>query len=529
MVAMPSTARKEIPVWAIQAFIVLGALIVFGVFRDVRISVDGCTYACHARDLLAGEGSQAYVWSHVLHVPVLALVCRLVGTQAPNEILVIYQWLDIICGAIGLGLIFSLCFRLTASRLASFCACLLVMFSWVYWIESVSADEKMLGFVFIPLYLVLLFRYMEDAGDVRARTVFRRTVGLSITLTAAILLHASAVLVVPVSLYLGLSRRQYRLVVSVASMSLLMTVSAYMLFARLQGASSASEFLHFFSTGTSTYSIFTSYPVSPHLLLDYAQGVTKLVWAVFADGDPRLRIAIAVANALFLAYLVLWTWRRRSSTRYRALLVLIVTGLIFGMTYAPDSPDSYFMLIIPLGMAYAGALSGSRRRAGLLLILVAMMINNSWHYYSFSPFRAERTELAYEMAIEEGLPDTATLIYLDNLASIEHRTLTVFSIHSCFQEGRDLVPFTEFSRNPLHADFREVSGTGNLFIEGICFENSENIASCDVSGSARYQDLIRLYDLEGAVPFCDYSSRYHRAYKNVYRLTGRGLPAARTP
>lgn len=526
---MPSTARKDIPVWVIQTFIVLGAVVVFGVFRDVRISVDGCTYACHAHVLLAGEGARVFVWSHALQVPVLALVCQLAGAQSPVEILAVYQWLDIICGAVGLGLIFGLCLRFTGRRVASICACLLVMFSWVYWIESVTADEKMLGFVFVLLYLILLFRYLEDDGGVGARTVFLRTVGLSFSLATAILLHASAVLVVPVSLYLGLSRRQYRLVASVASITVSIIVAAYVLFARLQGASSAADFLHFFSSGSSTYSIFTSYPVSPHLLLDYAQGITKLVWAVFADGDPRLRVAIAGANALLIAYLVLWTWRRRSSTRYRALLVFMATGLIFGMTYAPDSPDSYFMLIIPLGMAYAGAMAGSRRRAALLLILIAMMVHNFRQYHAFSSFRAERTDVAYQMAIEEGLPDTATLIYLDNVAALEHRTLTVLSIHRCFQTGRDLVPFTEFSRDPLRANFREAAGAGDLFIEGICFENSANIASCDVSGSARYLDLVRLYDLEIAVPFCDYSSRYHRAYKNVFRLTGPKLPAATTP
>jgi len=516
-VAMSTDQHRGIPVRALQGLVVLAAAIVFGVLRDVRVPVDGCAYACQARDLLAGAEGPFLVWSHLLHVPVLALVHRLVGLVASVDLLAVYQGLDIVCGAVGLGLVFSLCLRLSGRRLASLAACLLVMVSWVYWLESTTADEKMPGFVLVLAYLVLLLRYVEDGA--RGGPILRPALALSLTLSAAILLHVSAVLVVPMSLYLGLARRRRRLVAATAAITASITVAAYLLAAALQGVSSVADVRDFFATGTSTYSVFTNYPVSPRLALAYAQGLTKLVCTVFAHGDPGLRVAIAGVNVLLIGGLTLWLWRRRASILHRALLVLLGTSLLFGLTYAPDCPDSYFLMIVPLGMAFAGALAGPRARVALLAALVLLVVNNGRHYLAFSSFRAERTEAAYAAAIDEGLGEGDVLIYLDSRAASEDRTLPLASLHAYFQPGRELVPYSEFARDPLRGDLLAAAAAGRLFIEGLCFEDGANVASRDVSGNARYRDLARLYDLEVAVPFGAYSSVHHRTYKDIHGLT----------
>jgi len=518
-VVMETDQHRGIPDRALQGLVVLAAAIVFAVLRDVRVPVDGCTYACRARDLLEGAEGPFLVWAHLLHVPVLALVHRLVGLVATVDLLAVYRGLDIVCGAAGLGLVFSLCRRLSGGRLASLAACLLVMVSWVYWIESTTADEKMPGFVLVLAYLVLLLRHVED-GE-RGGPVLRPALALSLTLSAAILLHVSAVLVVPMSLYLGLARRRRRLVAATAVITAAVTVAAYLVAANQQGVSSLADVRDFFSTGTGTYSIFTNYPVSPRLAQAYAQGLTKLVWAVFADGDPGLRVAIAGVNVLLVGGLSLWLWRRRAAILHRALIILLGTSLLFGLTYAPDCPDSYFLMIVPLGMAFAAALTGSRplRRAALLTVLVLLVVNNGRHFLSFSAFRAERTEAAYAAAIEEGLGEDGVLVYLDSRAASEDRTLPLASLHAYLQPGRELVPCSEFASDPLRDDFRAAAAAGRLFIEGLCFEDAANVASRDVSANARFRDLSRLYDLEVAVPFGAYSSAYHRTYKDVYGLT----------
>jgi hypothetical protein len=502
--------------WLLVSFVASAAFM--AVFRDVRTPLDGSSYSTSVLSLAQGNYDNVFRWSHVLHVPVLYVGYRLLCTVAHVDVLSYYQALDILLGAAGLCLLYRLVYRTTRALGPSILSCLLVMVSWVFWEESVTADEKMMGFVLVLLFLNLLQHFLDDARrDVRVTSRWRVMV-LAIVLSASILAHASSILVIPACAYLVSQRRVVRFGLATAAVTAVLVIAVYVVILNLMKVSSVDGVIAYFSLGLNRYSIAATGVSATAWVRQLGQGVTKLTWAVFAEDGMTTALILAGVNLLFMGGLLLMMWRHRRLQQLRWLAIMFVTALIFGAIYAPDAPDSYFLLLIPSAAFFAMLLREPRFRVFSLGVFGMLLLNNGAHYLNYSAFRDNGADRRYQEAISGRLSASDRLIILDTATSSSKGTQALVPIHVYFNSLVGYIPSSRFLADPTAAEFIALARRHQLFIEGICFEEFANRAATDIHDSAKYGDLMATYDLEVAVPFTDYSSMYHRAYKNVHRL-----------
>ena len=523
---MPHLENREMRVsLPFQLLLVFFVSTVFMVLlRDVRTPLDGSAYALGVQRLAAGNFEDVFRWSHALHVPVLFVGYRLASAVTQVDVLTYYQVLDILLGAGGLCLIYLLVGRVSHSVVDAVLACLLVMFSWVYWIESVTADEKMLGYFFVLIYLNLLDRFLGGDPQEDKSPGAIQVVALAFILSLSILLHASAVLVVPVSVFLIIRRKAFRFGVLTALVSVSLVLAAYALILNLLGATGWEEVGAYFSSGVSRYSVAATGISGVAWARNVVQGLTKLLWAVFSEDGFKTGLFFAGLNTLFLVGVLWMMWKHRRDQKLQGFMVLLVTAGIFGMTYAPDSPDSYFLMLVPVAVFFAKALEIKKFRYAGLVLLAILIANNGAHYLGFSTFVDEGVDKRYQESIGHRLSGGDVLVVLDADMGMKVGTQAIIPIHAYFNPELEHIPGTDFFTDPLAARFLALAREGRLFIEGLCFEDFENRNESEIRETRPYLDLAEVYNLEPVVRFAEYSSLYHRSYKHVFRLTAKPTP-----
>jgi len=514
--------RLSLPLQLLLIFLVSTVLMVL--LRDVRTPLDGSSYALGVQRLAVGNFEDVFRWSHALHVPVLFVGYRLVSTVVQVDVLTYYQVLNILLGAGGLCLIYLLVRRNSRRAVDAVLACLLVMFSWVYWVESVTADEKMLGYFFVLIYLNLLDRFLGgDPQEDRSPGAIQ-AVALAFILSLSILLHASAVLVVPVSVFLVVRRKAFRFGVITALVSVSLILVAYAVILNLLGSTGWEEVAAYFSSGVSRYSVAATGISGVAWVRSVVQGLTKLLWAVFSEDGIRTGLFLVGLNTLFLAGVLWMMWRHRRDQMLQGFMVLLVTAGIFGMTYAPDSPDSYFLMLVPVAVFFAKALEIKKFRYAGLVLLAILIANNGAHYLGFSAFRDEGVDKRYQESIGQRLSGGDVLVVLDADMGMKAGTQAIIPIHAYFNPELEHIPGTDFFADPSSARFLALAREGRLFIEGLCFEDFDNRNDSEISKAGSFLVLAEVYDFEQVVRFAEYSSLYHRSYKHVFRLTAKSTP-----
>jgi len=515
--ALRSCAPAPAPRWLTLAIFVL-AVTLLGLLRDVRIPVDGAGFAVTCTRLGAGDLEDAFCWSHVLHVPAVLTGHRLITAVFPLDLLSFYQRLDILLGAVSLCLLCELLRRLHVSTGAAVTACLLLGFSWTFWSEAVTADEKMTGFCLVLLYLNLLLRTLAAAARDGRRPATGRAVMLGLILATAVLMHASALLVVPASAVLFARYRAVRSGLLAGAVAGGVVLLAYAAIVRALDLNGSDEILAFFSPGWSRYSVAVTRVSGWDWAQQVAQGFTKLHWAVFAEDGPRAGLLLAGCNAILMVIVLRAMWHDRHDRQRQWLAVLFVTAGLFGATYAPEVPDSYFLASIPVAASVAVALRERRLRWLALGLLAILIVNNGLHFVRFSAFQDNRADMRYQRALAGLLTDGDHLVALDEAHAATVGTQAIMPVHAYFQPAVALIPCSEFFAAPLAGPYRQQADRGRLFIEGLCFENHDNRALADVRQSASFRRLAAIYDLQLVIPFAEYSSLYHRAYKGVFRV-----------
>lgn len=498
-----------------------GAFVVLVLFRDVRVPLDGCAYAAAARDLLAGHEGDAFRWAHALHVPALALGFRLFGSLFSHDLLLFYQALDIVLGAVGLSILYLLVRDVSGGGWRPVPACVLVLLSWVYWSEAAMADEKMTGFVLALAFLLVAVRHGTSTVPRLPASEMRRGAAAGLLLGLAILMHASSVLVVPAALVLVWRSRSLRFGLSAAICAAVLVVGAYGFILGRIGVGSGADVIRYFSTGVTSYSVLATGVRGMAWLRELTQGLTKVIWAVFSeDGLQVAQILAVVTGAIWTGVAVL-AWHHRRDARLQWALALLVTGMLFGTTYAPSAPDSYMILVVPLAVYSTVALRRKRVRWLAAVAIACVALFNGAHYYGFSRDREGSADRRYQQAIEATLAPGDVLVVLDSVTGVQAGTYTILPIHRFLNPQLQHVGSSDFLSNPTVAPFPGLAREGRLYIEGICFETWEGRGSATIESSAIPESVQRAYELLPVVAFEEYSTAYHRRYKNIFRLMPR--------
>ena len=511
--------RLSLPLQLLFIFSVSAVIMVL--LRDVRTPLDGSSYALGVQRLAAGNFEDVFRWSHALHVPVLFVGYRFASAVIQVDVLTYYQVLDIMLGAGGLCLIYLLVRRNSHSAVDAVLACLLAMFSWVYWIESVTADEKMVGYFFVLIYLNLLDRFLGGDPQDDKSTNAPQAVALAFILSLSILLHASAVLVVPVSVFLIVRRKAFRFGVLTTLVSVSLVLVAYALILNLLGATGWEEVTAYFSSGVSRFSVAATGLSGVAWVRSAVQGFTKLLWAVFFEDGFKSGLFFAGLNTLFLSGVLWMMWRHRRDRNLQGFMVLFITAGLFGMTYAPDSPDSYFLMLVPITVFFAKALEIKKFRYAGLVLLAILIASNGANYLGFSASMDEGVDKRYQESIGHRLSSGDVLVVLDADMGMQVGTQAIIPIHAYFNSELEHIPSSYFFADPSTARFLTLAREGRLFIEGLCFEDYENRNESEIRETGTYLDLAEVYDLEPVVRFAEYSSLYHRSYKHVFRITAK--------
>lgn len=505
--------------WLQLLFIFAVSAVIMTLLRDTRIPLDGSSYALGVQRLAAGNVEDAFRWSHALHVPVLWSGYRLVSVLGHVDVLAYYQFLDILLGAGGLCLIYVLVLKVTQSVLASVMSCVLALFSWVYWIEAVTADEKMMGFFLVLIYLNLLQRFLGGEAQETRLPLGIQGAGLAVALSLSILMHASAVIVIPASLFLVIRRKAYRLGIWTTVLSVFLVMGIYLWILFQMGTKEWTEVTAYFSSGVTRYSIAATGISGLAWIRHVVQGLTKLIWAVFSEDGVKAGLLLAGLNFLFLAGLSWVMWLYRRDWRLQWFTVLFLTALVFGMTYAPEAPDSYFLLLVPMVVFFGKAMETNKFRYLGLGFLVVVIANNGFHYLQFSAFRDEAVDRRYQGAIGGHLSSGDALVVLDAEMGLVAGTQAIIPLHAYFNPDLEHVPSSEFFADPTAVRFQSLAREGRLYIEGLCFEDYDSRLAEEIQGKDSFLGLAEVYDLEPVLHFSEYSSLYHRSYKSVYRLS----------
>lgn len=497
----------------------LGFAGVMILLRDVRVPLDGSAYALGVQRLAAADLVDVFRWSHVLHVPFLFFGYRLVDLVWNVDVLAFYQGLDIMLGAGGLCLLFLLLRRVGCGSIPSALACVFVLFSWVFWIEAVTADEKMLGFFFVLVYLNLLHEYLGFNSTENKNLNWVRAGALGTFFALSFLFHASAILVLPLSVYLVISRRAFRFGVVAGLVSAVLVLGTYVLVLNRMGTTGWDDVVAYFSSGVSRYSIAATGFTGMVWANAVAKGITKLLWAVFLEDGKAVAFVMAGLSLLFLAVLAAVAWLNRQDRHWRGFLVFFLTVVVFGMTYAPDAPDSYFLMLIPLSLFFAKALTTPKFKYPALVFGAILIVSNLSHYIEFSTFRDEGVDRRYQEAIGNQLSQGDVLVVLDADMGMDAGTQTIIPIHAYFNSNLEHIPSSSFFNSPTDERFIHLARQGRLFIEGICFEDFHTRLDREVEDNPAFRELARVYNLELEVIFSEYSTLFHRSYKNVYRVS----------
>lgn len=497
----------------------LAALALLVLLRDARVPLDGSAYAAAARDLLAGRPAEIFRWSHLLHVPFVA-ACTWCFRGVPGiDTLGLYQALDLVLGAVGMLLLHLLYGRLGLGGWQRLVGCLVVLLTWAYWSEAAMADEKMTGFACLLAFLVSASRQAPREGIPTRTAEARRGLLDGFLLAVAMLLHAAAVLAAPAMLAQALVARRWRYACMACAAAVTIVAAAYGLVFLEGMGESAGDTTGFFGSGVSSFSIFATRIGPGQWLREVAQGSTKVIWAVFVeDGMKWALLAAALAASTWLG-VGLAAWRTRSDRDWLWVRVLLVGGTAFGLTYAPSAPDSYMVLVIPLGAYVARVLSRRPWRVWAVIALAPMFVFNLAQYVGFADESFGRPERAYQAAIGRTLAPGDTLVHLDAMTGVANGTQTILPIHRYANPGLIHCGSSGFLAQPAAHAYEGAARSGRLYIEGICFETRDTRDEGGIGpGAVGLDRLSGLYDLVPVIDGADYSRAYHRRYKGVFRL-----------
>jgi hypothetical protein len=503
-----------------------GGLLVLLWLKDARVPLDGSAYAAAVRDALGGGAGDLFRWSHLLHVPFLSACCRVFAPWHGGDIVGCYQALDVALGAAGLVLLHRVYRHLGLSARTSLAGCVLVLFCWAYWSEAAAADEKMAGFAALLAFLAVATGHLRTPDRKRHPGDTARGAGAGLLLAAAVLLHASGILAAPALLAQAARGRRWRYLLAASATTLVVLAGAYLAVLARFEANGVGGAARFFSSGVTSYSVFATGFDPATWARAVSQGVTKTLWAVFAEDRPVTIALAAVVSAVVWGGALVTAWRTRREGAWLWVWVLGACGLVFGLTYAPSAPDSYMVLLIPLGACFAKSLERPAWRWWAVAAVVPLMAGNVARYHVFADPAAGAAERTYQRAIGAALSAGDTLIVLDAVTSVETGTQTILPLHRYANPQLVPVGSSVFFADPAAAPFRAAARRGHLYLEGLCFETWASRADSLIVPSPRFAEVSAIYDLEPVVDCTSYSRAYHRRYKGVFRLAPAGAAPA---
>ncbi len=496
-------------------FVFLVSLTLLFVFRDVRVGLDGCAYAYSVSKLINGAYTAVFNWSHPLHVPLLTVVYLVVSWFWLIDVLTVYQLMDIVLGAFGLALMASLAFKLTKRYYCATIAWLLCLLSWGYWNQAATADEKMSGMFFVLILLYLINDYIcFDKKFSGIKTVYKSFL-LGAVFALSFLSHVSAVLIVPGMIFLIIKRKKYAFGILTAVFAAIVLLSSYLWFIYLENINTFIGTKEYFARGLAQYSIFGGFHCEHCLLQTYAQGITKLFFAVFREDAMAKSFVLALVTAVFIGHLFYIVWKRRRDINMVFLGLFLMTTLLFGFTYAPDNYSSYMLFLVPASLISALHYKEIRWFNGVHIFLLILAVHNIPVFVAHSGFFCRSIEKEYVMAVQKQLDSSDRLIVVTSAGS---NPVTVARIHRYFNPRQKYIYFHDFMKDIDNPVYKLLAAHHKLYIEGICFEDKHNRDTDEIADNQAYLELSKHIRVTRAIDYAGYSDLLHRTYKHVYAI-----------
>ncbi|UCG68437.1 MAG: hypothetical protein JSV09_11565 [Thermoplasmata archaeon] len=440
----------------IQAFILFILLSIFYlnlIIWDFYFSADSMWYGILLKNWFeTGEMDNFDLFhpAHPLIMPIAIMFTHLMIPLIGKNYLLSYAIMDAILGGLAVSLFYLVCNKFINNRKYSLICSLALAFSFTFWENCEMAEDRVLGYIFLILYIPVMFSFVGEIKPFkRLESLKTWQMGLftGIFMGLTIAVHFSLVLLFLFTLILGW--RYYGLKFFISQKFIWYIIGTaivcgivFGLVAWALGVSNLSEFMGMF-TGYHTGNRGSQYFAlsDPGSIVWTAQirgmvGGVFTAFFMFVSDNPIYNAAIIGICAVLLLLMAFIMINARKNKVVSSFYILIIIWFAHFIFFAPDDRNSWAFLLVPVWLSVGISLDiVSKEGASLMLLkrrlpdkiakaitpivsilIVAMFINNTI-VFADAHFNHDDRE-KFVQFVDENIQDDDSIIIMDTTLGV---------------------------------------------------------------------------------------------------------------
>ncbi|MEE9151261.1 MAG: hypothetical protein V3U20_05435 [Thermoplasmata archaeon] len=437
---------RDLRVQAFILFILLSVFYLNLIIWDFYFSADSMGYGLILKGWFEeGEisGYDLLRPAHPLTMPLAILFTYPMLPLIGSNYLLGYAILDAILGAFAVSIFYLVCLKFVQNRKFSLICSLALAFSFTFWENSEMAEDRILGFVLLILYIPLLFTFLGEIKPFKwfeNLKTWQKGLITGIFMGLVIVAHFSFVLLFLFSLILGWRYHGLKFFKSPSFIwyligTALVSGIVFGVVALVLEVGNVGEFIGMFfgyhggEAGAQYFAL--SDPGSFSLTVQFRglAGGVFTAFFMFISEDPLYKAAIIGIGAimiLIIAYIMINARKNKVVSSFYLLMVIWFAHFFF---FAPDDRNSWAYLLVPIWLSVCIGLDIiSKEGVSLIIlkrrlpdkavkaipqavsILIAVMFINNTIVYANAHFNRDEREKFVHFVVNNVQDDSAIII-----------------------------------------------------------------------------------------------------------------------